>query len=165
MLLETDIESFLRPDLGQRAVRSRVARPAGAILARFSESRIVPAPSRITVQLDQGVHLELTPSWLELVNHRCEPNVAFDMDLLALVSLRPIHPGDELTYFYPSTEWVLDEPFVCRCAATCIGRVTGARDLPRSVLQRHRLSPLVRRAMEAREQHPAEETTGASPGR
>ena len=36
---------------------------------------------------------------------------------MRLTALRPISEGDELTFFYPSTEWAMAEPFECGCGA------------------------------------------------
>ncbi|VDB93002.1 Bgt-4417-2, partial [Blumeria graminis f. sp. tritici] len=39
-------------------------------------------------------------------------------------------PGQELTFFYPSTEWSMDQPFDCDCRSQdCLGRISGARFL------------------------------------
>ena len=65
-------------------------------------------------------------AFLSFVNHGCEPNVAFDVERSALIALSPIAPGDELTFFYPSTEWAMASPFDCVCGSPrCLGRVAG----------------------------------------
>ena len=44
---------------------------------------------------------------------------------------RDIAAGEELTYFYPSTEWEMDRPFRCLCGAPdCVGVVSGAKAPP-----------------------------------
>ncbi len=59
-----------------------------------------------------------------------------------VIALKPIRAGDELTFFYPATEWAMDRPFDCRCrSGRCLGQVQGASQLPAHVLQGHRLSP------------------------
>jgi hypothetical protein len=60
-----------------------------------------------------------------------EVRVARDRDLAA---------GDELTFFYPSTEWSASRPFTCLCGAgagVCIGEHRGSQHLPRALLQRY----------------------------
>ncbi|KAB8242433.1 hypothetical protein BDV35DRAFT_366204 [Aspergillus flavus] len=45
---------------------------------------------------------------------------------------RPLTVGDELTFFYPSTEWTMVQPFQCGCGAglrRCLGRVAGASQI------------------------------------
>lgn len=32
-------------------------------------------------------------------------------------ALRDIQPGDELSFFYPSTEWEMAQGFECKCGA------------------------------------------------
>ncbi len=122
-----------------------VDRPAGALLASFASSVRQAAPSYLTVQLDAGTHLLPEPVFLQYVNHSCDPNVSFDMSLLALVALRDLRAGEELTYFYPSTELTMAQPFDCACGtAACVGRIAGASAMPRDVLARYVLSPFIR---------------------
>lgn len=131
---------------GQLSLHTRVALEAGAIVADFSASERVGAAERHTVQLEETVHARLFPEALRYVNHSCAPNALFDVERLALVTLRPIAPGEELTFFYPATEWSMAEPFDCACGAPhCLGRVSGASSLPRHVLATRPLAPHVRR--------------------
>ena len=63
-------------------------------------------------------------------------------------SLRPLQAGEELTYFYPSTEWTMTQPFTCACGAVdCLGTIDGASTLSPDVLARYVLSPFVRRML------------------
>ena len=134
------------PAHGELALKTRVALDAGAVVADFSTSERVSAPGRHTVQLDERTHARLVPEALRYVNHSCAPNASFDVERLALVTLRAVAPGEELTFFYPSTEWSMAEPFECACGAPeCLGRVSGAAALPEEALSRHALSPHVRR--------------------
>ena len=58
-----------------------------------------------------------------------EIKVARDRDLIA---------GDELTFFYPSTEWAFDRSFACGCQVSeCIGTLRGARAMEPEVLERY----------------------------
>ncbi|CAL3973576.1 unnamed protein product [Diplocarpon coronariae] len=44
-------------------------------------------------------------------------------------------PGDELTFFYPSTEWDMAQGFDCLCGArACRGYISGAKEMPREQL-------------------------------
>jgi hypothetical protein len=137
-----------RPDLGQSCLRSLRAFSAGDLLAPFDALRHHEAPSRMTVQVSETDHIELSPSWLAFINHSCEPNTRFDPALRALVAEREIAPGDELTFFYPSTEWDMATPFDCRCGALrCIGRIDGASRLGPSVLAGYWVSAHIRRLL------------------
>lgn len=122
-----------------------VDQPAGSVLVSFADSPRLPTPSYLTVQLDADTHLVPEPSFLQYVNHSCDPNVSFDMARLALVAVRDLRAGDELTYFYPSTELTMAQPFDCACGtAACVGHIAGASSMPRDVLARYALSPFIR---------------------
>jgi len=65
-----------------------------------------------------------------------------DTSALLCIALRDIFPGDELTFFYPSTEWSMAEPFACLCGSGgCIGHIAGAERLPLHILTKYRLNP------------------------
>jgi hypothetical protein len=69
----------------------------------------------------------------DFVNHSCEPNCRVDVDAAGPVlrALRPVAPGEELTYDY-STLMVRDPTsFDCRCgSARCRGRIVAFGALP-----------------------------------
>lgn len=47
----------------------------------------------------------------------------------------------QVTFFYPSTEWDMDEPFQCMCGTDkCLGRIAGAKQMPRPVLDQYKLN-------------------------
>ncbi len=63
-----------------------------------------------------------------------------------------IQPGDELTFFYPYTEWAMAQPFDCFCgAATCRGRIAGARDMTAAQLEGQWLNGWIRDLLEERD--------------
>ncbi|KAG9018898.1 hypothetical protein FRB90_008479 [Tulasnella sp. 427] len=101
-------------------------------------------PKRYTsVQCGPGSedHVELN-SDLVYVNHSCEPNVAFDLsapnpDDWHVRALKEIPVGEPLTFFYPSTEWEMAQPFRCTCnTETCLGEVKGASALTSDELRK-----------------------------
>lgn len=57
-----------------------------------------------TVQISETKHIELN-SDLVFMNHSCEPSTLMDVDRMVVTAARDIAAGDELTFFYPSTEW------------------------------------------------------------
>jgi hypothetical protein len=139
-----------REDLDQHKLVSSKAFQTGDVLARFQAKVELDEPSWLTVQVSEGLHIVLDPDILGALNHSCDPNVFLDVEGMRLVALRPIPEGDELTFFYPSTEWAMAEPFECGCgAAGCIGRIGGARETPLSMLARYRLSPHIVRLIGA----------------
>jgi hypothetical protein len=132
---------------------------AGEIVSRVSFGPIRPLPDRFTVQVGSDAHGELVPTELKYMNHHCDPNVALDVEHGVVRALKPIAPGDELTFFYPSTEWHMDEPFDCGCeSAWCQGRITGAKDVPELLLRQYVLSPVIRSRLTARDQDPEDKT-------
>jgi hypothetical protein len=137
---------------GGSHLRSLVSVPAGEPLVAFSARAVHDRPARNTLQVSERVHIELTPSFLTYVNHACDANAHFDVARMELIALKPIAAGDEITFFYPATEWEIAEAFDCACAAPgCLGRITGASLLPAEVLLRHQLAPHVARLLEQRE--------------
>jgi D-alanine-D-alanine ligase len=105
-------------------------------------------PSRWTVQIGEAEHAEPEPFELRYVNHSCSPNVAFDIEAGVLRAFRDIEPGDELRYFYPSTEWELAEPFACRCGTPdCLGSIHGASRTLREALERNAPADFIRRRL------------------
>jgi hypothetical protein len=63
---------------------------------------------------------------------------------MELIALQPIKPGDEFTFFYPSTEWFMAEPFNCLCGeANCIGVIKGAKELSNDLLLQYRLTDFI----------------------
>lgn len=44
--------------------------------------------------------------------------------------------GDELTFFYPSSEWAMAQPFDCFCSSSnCRGRIDGAGNMSAKQLE------------------------------
>lgn len=70
-------------------------------------------------------------------NHSCDPSTWF-IDDITMIARRTIHPGDEITYDYSTTESYIDpemETVVCRCGIEdCRGRIN-ATDWQRPDLQ------------------------------
>lgn len=108
---------------------------AGEIIARFEDAR--PArQSYLTVQVGPGQHLQLET--LANLNHSCRPNTVLDTEARTVVACRAVKAGEMLTFFYPSTEWHMDRPFVCQCGEPeCLRFISGARYLSADVLSRY----------------------------
>ncbi|KAK4048844.1 hypothetical protein OIO90_005652 [Microbotryomycetes sp. JL221] len=90
---------------------------------------------------DQPRHIELMSDLL-YVNHSCEPNVAFDVrgqpQDWKVVALKDLDVGDVLTFNYVSTEWCMQQPFVCQCRSrSCLGTITGAKGVAEDVLSKY----------------------------
>lgn len=64
---------------------------------------------------------------------------------------RDLKEGDELTFFYPSTEWEMDQPFECACGEEgCRGRIEGAGKMGEKGLEGYWLNGHVREMLEER---------------
>ncbi|KAB5582510.1 hypothetical protein GE09DRAFT_1211153 [Coniochaeta sp. 2T2.1] len=87
-------------------------------------------PTYATVQFGRDEHLNLNSDLL-YINHSCEPSLIFDTaNFEVIAGPKGLKPGEELTFFYPSTEWSMDQPFDCLCGTpTCRGRISGAKDM------------------------------------
>jgi len=116
---------------------------AGDVIYSIPKEKLSNKPTRYTVQIDRNLHTEVGK--LAALNHSCDPNVLLDTENLLVIARRPIAAGEELTFFYPSTEWEMEAPFICLCgSANCIHVVAGARFLPLSTLEQHYLSRHIR---------------------
>ncbi|KAK5660971.1 hypothetical protein OQA88_12346 [Cercophora sp. LCS_1] len=117
---------------------SKIALPPWGLFARldFPPCTIASEPTYATVQFGRDMHLNLNSDLL-YINHSCEPSLIFDTTRLVVIAgPKGLQPGDELTFFYPSTEWHMAQPFDCLCGKeTCRGRISGARDMTAEQLQ------------------------------
>lgn len=70
-----------------------------------------------------------------------------------LVGPKGLKPGDELTFFYPSTEWHMAQPFQCLCSTpVCRGTIAGAKSMPPSKLEGYWLNGHIRQLLEEQRQ-------------
>jgi hypothetical protein len=141
------------PDGGRFRARlvSRRRFAAGEVVAAIPPHRVVDAPSYRSVQIAADRHIE-DIGVLAYLNHSCHPNVRIDVERLAVVALDDIAEGDELTFFYPATEWDMAQPFRCWCgAAHCLGWVAGAKAVPKQVLARYGVAPHIARLAKLRQ--------------
>jgi hypothetical protein len=124
---------------------------SGEVIAEFSAGTIAAEPTYLTVQVDLGKHITLQPEFLQYINHSCTPNVFFDTTKMELVALKEIKAEEELTFFYPSTEWEMIQPFKCYCGSpNCIGDIRGAAFLPKNVWRNYRLTDFIQQQLAKR---------------
>lgn len=125
-------------------VFAKRALPAQRVLSEMAFGPSRTQPWRHSIQIALHEHAEPLPTYLRYLNHSCDPNLFIDVRAEQVITLRPIAAGDELTFFYPATEWRMQSPFACACGAVnCVGEIRGAAELPAGVLQRYRLSPVI----------------------
>jgi hypothetical protein len=126
-----------------RTLITKQAYKKGEVICSMPSENIVDKPTRFTVQISKDKHTHVGK--LAALNHSCDPNVILDTEGMIMIARRDIEKGEELSFFYPSTEWEMQAPFICLCGATnCIHVVAGARFLPLSTLEAHYLSKHVR---------------------
>lgn len=121
----------------------------GETLLRI-EGRIQPQPTRYSIQLDAGAHVECEDGLDEhtlrerypwrFLNHSCAPNARIAGR--TLVAQLAIAEGEEITFDYTTTEAEMAEPFGCRCGASeCLGTIRGFAHL--NDTQRHARASLL----------------------
>jgi len=136
----------VRADNKYRSLIAKRAYSKGEVITNISNDNIVKKANRFTVQIGREEHAHVGK--LAALNHSCDPNVILDTENLLMIARRDIAKGEELSYFYPSTEWEMDAPFICLCgASSCIHVVAGARFLPLSTLEHHYLNRHIRELM------------------
>ncbi len=121
----------------------------GQVLSSFGARDILIKSNYLSVQIDQDRHILLEPEFLQNINHSCDPNVYFDTVNMTVLALRKIEMGEELTFFYPSTEWSMDRGFECYCGSEkCLGMIQGAAELPIDSLINYRLSEHIKKKLD-----------------
>jgi SET domain len=135
----------------QKALFAQQSFQPGEMIAEFFAGTIGAEPTYLTVQVDVGKHITLQPEFLQYINHSCAPNVFFDTSAMQLVALREIQEGEEMTFFYPSTEWEMIQPFNCYCGSVnCLGRIQGAAYLRKNVRKQYRLTDFIQQQLAKR---------------
>ena len=129
-----------------RSLVTRDTYKAGNVICEIPREKVVNKPNRFTVQIGRNEHTDVGK--LAALNHSCDPNVILDTTAMQMIARRDIEKGEELSFFYPSTEWEMDAPFICLCgSSSCIHVVAGARFLPLSTLEHHYLNKHIREMM------------------
>ncbi len=121
----------------------------GEILFRI-EGKRAAHPTRFTVQIDEGVHIDLDDGididkiryryYWRFMNHSCVPNTYIRN--LEVVALKLISSGEQITFNYNTTEFDMAAPFVCNCGQSpCLGLIRGFKHLPAN--EQERLQPIL----------------------
>jgi len=138
----------LNPSTGQKSLLALQHFSPGDVISPFYAGTTLPEANRYTVQVDFQKHITLMPEFLQYINHSCSPNAFFDTTEMLLISLKEIQPGDEFTFFYPSTEWEMAEPFNCHCGSpACLQTINGASSIPEETLIKYKLTDFIRQMM------------------
>ncbi|HNK63137.1 MAG TPA: SET domain-containing protein-lysine N-methyltransferase [Anaerolineales bacterium] len=100
----------------------------GGLIVQKSE--LDPAMPRFTqrvLQIDEDLYILTAerPEPNDCFNHSCEPSLGFSGQI-ALVAMRDIAAGEELTFDYAMSDGGPYDEFDCACGSPfCRGRVTG----------------------------------------
>jgi len=92
------------------------------------------------------------------MNHSCAPTAIVDVTKWEVRAATTIPKGSPVTFFYPSTEWEMAQPFKCNCGAKeCLETISGARDIPRHVLRKYQLNQHIKQILyDSEESHRAD---------
>jgi hypothetical protein len=133
---------------GQKSLHSATVFRSGEIICSFAAGIILNQPTYLTVQISEQEHITLEPEFLQYINHSCSPNVFFNTKTFQLVALQDLNVGDEITFFYPSTEWDMVQPFSCFCnSKNCLQTIQGASHLSKEILQQYRLTDFIQQQL------------------
>lgn len=101
---------------------------SGRIVATDALDTLPEAIRHHTVQIEEDLFLASTSENEppDFINHACEPNAGLDGQI-AIVALRRILPGEEVTIDYAMCDGSPYDEFECACgSALCRGKVTGS---------------------------------------
>lgn len=135
----------------------------GGLIHRISDYTVTTRPTVHSVQIGPGVHMDGLGK-IAFFNHSCDPNTVLDTEAMTIRAVRDLAAGEELTFFYPSTEWAMDQPFLCRCGAPqCVRVVAGAKYLAADVLGRYFVNRHIRDLLLQAVSNPAHDLARACP--
>lgn len=136
------------PNTGNKSLHSTTEFKSGQIISDFGYKEILEQPNYLTVQIGDRQHIMLTPEYFQSTNHSCDPNVLFDTENMKVIALKDIEISEELTFFYPSTEWSMAQTFNCLCQSkNCLKTIKGAADLPLEILTKYKLSKYIQQKL------------------
>ena len=143
---QTEVAEIITdPITGVRSLLSKKSFEANEVIIGFFAKNVQSEPTYLTVQISDHEHIELFPECLECANHSCDPNCFFDTTSMEFVTVKPIDMGDELTFFYPSAEWDMQQPFNCNCGSKdCVGMVKGAKYLSAKEIKKYRFTDFIK---------------------
>jgi signal peptidase I len=129
----------------QKSLFSNASFNKGDKIVEFDSTKIVETPNYLTVQISETKHIHLSPEYLQYINHSCKPNVLFNTTTMELECVNDIKVGDELCFFYPATEWLMAQQFICSCGkANCLGLIKGAAEIPLEILNKYKLTDFIK---------------------
>lgn len=142
-------EIRIDPISGNRSLFSKKSFKKNEVIIEFLAKSVQSTPTYLTVQINEDAHIELLPECLACTNHSCDPNCFFDTTNMEFVAIKEIAEGEEFTFFYPSAEWDMDQPFQCNCGSEqCIGIVEGAKYLSPTMIAKYRFTDFIKQKLQ-----------------
>jgi hypothetical protein len=133
----------------QKSLHATIPFKKGDVLSIFSAGEVCKTPHYLTVQTGRDQHITLMPEFLQYINHSCDPNVFFDTTSMKLIALKDISENDEFTFFYPSTEWDMAQPFICFCGSkACLQNIKGAKYLLPEQVKKYALTDFIKQELQ-----------------
>lgn len=133
----------------QKSLHATIPFKKSDVLSLFSAGEVCKAPHYLTVQTGIDQHITLVPEFLQYINHSCDPNVFFDTTSMQLIALKDIDESDEFSFFYPSTEWDMAQPFVCFCGSQrCLQNIKGAKYLSPEQVKKYALTDFIKHELQ-----------------
>lgn len=144
VLNDFGIATLIEDPTGAKALVSNQKFEASQVISPFYARATLQQPTYLTVQLNDNEHILLGPEFLQYINHSCDPNAFFDTTEMKLVALKEIKPNEEITFFYPSTEWKMDQAFECLCGSPhCLKIIQGAYKLTKEQQMSYKLNNFI----------------------
>jgi len=129
----------VHPGYGKALRAQRPIPNSSVVLSLASEVTRITEPTATSIQVGINEHIDGPPTLY--LNHSCEPNVFVDASTLDIIAIRDIELGEDIQFFYPANEWHMSVPFECNCGTkSCLGSISGAREMDGRVLSRYRLN-------------------------
>ncbi|EGJ30580.1 MULTISPECIES: SET domain-containing protein-lysine N-methyltransferase [Moorena] len=139
------------PTTGSKSLHTTVEFMPGQVISKFGVKKSLEQPNYLSLQIGERQHIMLHPEFLHYLNHSCAPNVFFAVSDRVLRAMTKIEIGEELTFFYPSTEWSMDRGFDCICQSKdCLGTIRGAAYLPLDILTKYKLAQHIQQRLAKR---------------
>ncbi|CAN5893331.1 hypothetical protein BH11BAC4_BH11BAC4_05110 [soil metagenome] len=133
----------------QKSLHALIPFKKGDLISRFFAGETFNLPNYLTVQRGIDEHITLRPEFLQYINHSCNPNVFFDTKTLEVIAIRDIEVNEEFSFFYPSTELDMAQPFICFCGTkNCLQNIKGAKFIPGEILKSYRLTDFIQQQLQ-----------------
>jgi hypothetical protein len=136
---------------GQKSLHAIQPYKKGALVSSFSAGQVFKEPNYLTVQTGTDQHITLMPQFLQYINHSCNPNVFFDTTNMEVIAIRDIETNEEFSFFYPSTELDMSQPFICYCGSNdCLQNIKGAKYISENIIKNYRLTDFIQQALDSK---------------